>query len=388
MATERKGWSGTRETLAADYLEIGELARAVAEDVSTPWQRRRARLRAALLVLAAPFVWLLNRPVPIGRPRPRHLLSFAGVALIATGIGIVAVPLIAVHNRGVADSNALAQWNKGGSEDLVGGLPDTADLAGTATCGTDSPAESYALVSFPGLQRYGYSGVAGDGGWDLLLQRSMVHYNGSAGPGELGNDIIAFHREPHFQNIDQLGVGGIVEVKDRSCRVWHYKVTSEQVLAPDKVTQLGPTDDAELTLITCTPWFQDYDRIVWRAKLVENPTTAPSTPAPTAASVPFPVVTPAPTAAPTPTPTPKPSPTPTPKPSPTPETHPTPNQPTPPPPPTAAPIVPVTPPPSPPPYSPPPSAPPSPSPTPSPGPTPTPSPPPSPTPAPTPSPTP
>jgi len=388
MATERKGWSGARESLAEDYQEIGELARAVAEDVPARRRRMRARLRPLLAVLAAPFVWLVNRPVPVGRPRPRHLLSLAGVALIATGVGIVAVPLLAVHNRGVADNNALAQWNRGGSQDLVGGLPDTADLAGATTCGADSPAESYALVSFPTLPQYGYSGVAGDGGWDLLLQRSMVHYNGSAGPGELGNDIIGFHREPHFQNIDQLGVGGIVEVKDRSCRVWHYKVTSEQTLAPDKVTQLGPTDDAELTLVTCTPWFQDYDRLVWRAKLVENPTTAPSTPAPTAASVPFAVVTPPPTQAPTPTP--KPSPTPTAQPSPTPGTHPTPNQPTPPTTPTAAPIVPVTPPPSPPPYSPPPSPPASPTPSPSPGPTPTPSPSPTPssTPAPTPSPTP
>jgi LPXTG-site transpeptidase (sortase) family protein len=357
-----------REQLAADYEEIGELARVMAEDLRTPWQRRRARLREALLAVVTAMLaaaWRLGRRVPhprLGRPQPRHLLSLSGVVLIATGIGIVVVPLLGVQNRGRADDNALAQWRKGGSQALVGGLPDTADAAATSACGNSSPAESYAMVSFPSLQQYGYSGVAGDGGWDLLLQRSMVHYHGSAAPGEVGNDIIAFHREPHFQNVDQLHAGDPIEVQDRNCRTWHYRVTSTQVLAPDRVTQLGPTDDAELTLVTCTPWFQDYDRIVWRAVLTDKPTTTPATPAPTAASEPFPVVTPTPTPAPTPRPSPTPTPTPRPKPTPTPSPKPAPSPPSPTPAPTAVPIVPVTPPPSPTPDA-------NPSPTPSPSPT-------------------
>jgi LPXTG-site transpeptidase (sortase) family protein len=371
MATERKGWPKLRDQLAADYEEIGELARAVAEDIPTPWRRSRARLRALLGAALTPLLvvaWWISRRAPrrLGRPQPRHLLSLAGVALIATGVGIVAVPLIGVHNRGLADDNALQQWNKGGSKAMVGSLPDTADAAGAATCGSSSPAESYALVNFPSLKQYGYSGVAGDGDWNLLLSRSMVHYTGTAAPGAVGNDIIAFHREPHFQNIDQLKPGDTVEVQDRNCTVWHYRITSQQTLAPDRVTQLGQTGDAELTLITCTPWFQDYDRMVWRAVLTDTPTTTPATPAPTAASVPFPVLTPAPT----PAPTPKPSPTPTPKPSPTAKPAPTPPPPASGPPPsqgpTSPPIVPVTPPPSPTPEPPTPSPAPSPAPSPSP----------------------
>jgi LPXTG-site transpeptidase (sortase) family protein len=376
MATEGKRWPGTREQLAADYEEIGQLARAMAEDLHTPWWRRRVRLRGLLLAAVTPLLvaaWWLDRRLPhprLGRPQPRHLLSLGGVALIATGVGIVVVPLLGVHNRGAADDNALAQWNKGGSQALVGGLPDTADAAAATTCGTSSPAEEYALVSFPSLNQYGYSGVAGDGGWDLLLQRSMVHYHGSAAPGEVGNDIIAFHREPHYQSIDQLHVGDPILVQDRNCRTWHYQVTSTEVLAPDRVTQLGPTGDAELTLITCTPWFQDYDRIVWRAVLTDKPTTTPATPAPTAASVPFPVVTATPTPAPTPRPTPPPTPTPRPTPRPTPSPKPAPHTP----PPTPAPTeVPVTPSPPPPPTA-PPTATPAPSPTATPDPTPTPKP--------------
>src|SRR5712692_6302397 len=106
MATERKRWPGMRDQLAADYEEIGELARVVAQDVPTPWQRRSARLRGLLLAVATPLLvaaWWLDRRVPrprLGRPQPRHLLSLAGVLLIVSGVGIVAVPLLAVHNRG------------------------------------------------------------------------------------------------------------------------------------------------------------------------------------------------------------------------------------------------------------------------------------------------
>jgi hypothetical protein len=346
MATEGKRWPGMREQLAADYEEIGELARAMAEDLPSPWRRSGARLRGLLLAAVTPLLvaawWLDRRLLPhprLGRPQPRHLLSLGGVALIATGVGIVVVPLLGVHNRGTADDNALAQWNKGGSQALVGGLPDTADAAAATTCGTSSPAEEYALVSFPSLAQYGYSGVAGDGGWDLLLQRSMVHYHGSAAPGEVGNDIIAFHREPHYQSIDQLHVGDPILVQDRNCRTWHYQVTSTEVLAPDRVTQLGPTGDA---------------------------------------SVPFPVVT----ATPTPAPTPKPTPPPTPKPRPTPPPSPkaAPQTPPPPPAPTAVPVTPSPPPPP----TPTPSPTPAPSPTATPDPTATPKPSPSQTPSPTP----
>ena len=122
-------------------------------------------------------------------------------------------------------------------------------------------------MTFPSLARYGYSAVAGDGGWDLLLQRSMVHFRGSAAPGATGNDIIAFHREPGFEHIDLLAVGDTVEVQDRGCRLWRYTVRRRSVLAPERVDQLAATPDAELTLITCDPWFRDDNRIVWQATL-------------------------------------------------------------------------------------------------------------------------
>jgi LPXTG-site transpeptidase (sortase) family protein len=98
----------------------------------------------------------------------------------------------------------------------------------------------------------------------------MVHYHGAPDPGQAGNVIIAFHREPDYQYIDQMGVGAQITVQDRSCHVWTYQVTQVWTLNPDDVSQLNPTSGHDLTLITCTPWWTDTQRIIWRATLVQG----------------------------------------------------------------------------------------------------------------------
>jgi LPXTG-site transpeptidase (sortase) family protein len=201
-----------------------------------------------------------------------------GALLILAGIAVLLSPIFGAVTRGHADDQALREWNRGGSAALAGAPhpPDAVPGSSTATptpapaCRPNAaPADDYALVSFPSLAQYGYSGVAANGDWNSLRQRSMVHYTTSPAPGAAGNVIVAFHREPHYEHIDQLAVGDSITVQDRACTTWTYRITERSTLAPDKVTQLSPTDGHDLTLVTCTPWWRDYDRIVWRATLVQ-----------------------------------------------------------------------------------------------------------------------
>ncbi|HXA29187.1 MAG TPA: class E sortase [Candidatus Angelobacter sp.] len=206
-----------------------------------------------------------------------------GAGLIGAGIAVLAVPLIGTWVRGNADDQALRDWNSGGSAALAGApnAPDAVPGSSTATSPSPgagvaapackpgaAPATDYALVTFPSLAQYGYSGVAGNGDWNMLHQRSMVHYTTSAAPGQQGNVIVAFHREPHYEHIDQLNVGDVVTVQDRSCTVFTYRITQRWTESPGNVSQLVATSGHDLTLITCTPWWRDYNRIVWRATLV------------------------------------------------------------------------------------------------------------------------
>ena len=207
----------------------------------------------------------------VNRSRLRVVLMALGLAAILTGVGLVTLPLLGVWQRGHADQTALSSWQKGGSN-LLAGPPATSTAAPRqVSCGSGSPAD-YALVTFGAPAAEHYGGVATDGTWDSLHNRSMVHYTGTPAPGQQGNSIIAFHREPDYEHIDQLNVGDTVSVQDRTCHTFVYKVTGRWTLNPSSVSQLTPTTGHDLTLITCTPFWVDSQRIVWRATLVA-PTT-------------------------------------------------------------------------------------------------------------------
>ena len=202
-------------------------------------------------------------------------MMLVGGGLVVAGLVVIAIPIITTLVRGAADDQALKDWRSGGAAALAGAPHDPDAVPGASTaasCKPDTaPADDYALVTFAGsVAQYGYAGVAGNGDWNSLHDRSMVHYKTSPAPGQKGNVIIAFHREPHYEHIDQMKVGDQVTVQDRSCTTVTYRITSRTTLDPNKVTQLVNTPDAyNLTLITCTPWWQDYNRIVWRAALVQ-----------------------------------------------------------------------------------------------------------------------
>ncbi len=207
------------------------------------------------------------------------VLLALGVAAIIAGGALIAGPLIGVFQRGAADSTALNHWKGGATKPAV--VPAPVATRAPA-CGTSS-ATDYALVNFGAPAQYHYAAVAGNGTWALLNSRSMVHYAGTPNPGQRGNVIIAFHREPDFQYITGLNVGDTIAIENRACQTFVYKVTQRWDLAPAKVTQLVPTSGHELTMITCDPWWQDYNRLVWRAELISAP--APSSSGSTGGSV-------------------------------------------------------------------------------------------------------
>jgi LPXTG-site transpeptidase (sortase) family protein len=96
----------------------------------------------------------------------------------------------------------------------------------------------------------------------------MVHHQASSAPGERGNAVFAFHREPAYEHMDELQVDDTVSVQDRNCHVFVYRITRRLEVKPDHVDELTPTTGHDLTLITCTPWYRDYNRLIWRATLV------------------------------------------------------------------------------------------------------------------------
>jgi LPXTG-site transpeptidase (sortase) family protein len=84
----------------------------------------------------------------------------------------------------------------------------------------------------------------------LLL--GPAHLEGTAAPGARGNMVVAGHRDTFFRHIYRLHYGDDVYVLKRA-RQFHYVVVRKRVVEPTDLSVLAPTEDRELTLITCYP---------------------------------------------------------------------------------------------------------------------------------------
>lgn len=128
------------------------------------------------------------------------------------------------------------------------------------------------------------------------LQSGVVHYAGTALPGEAGNNVIFGHSsndwwEPGnfkfvFVLLDKLVVGDTLTMNYQS-QQYLYQVTSTEVVEPTNVGVLAATADPTLTLITCTPPGTSWKRLVIHAKQI-SPSTGrkPQTAATTAPKAP------------------------------------------------------------------------------------------------------
>jgi LPXTG-site transpeptidase (sortase) family protein len=92
---------------------------------------------------------------------------------------------------------------------------------------------------------------------------------GSALPGQVGNEAITGHDDTDgsvFRRLGDLHAGDEVRVY-AGAQVYRYRVLALRVVPPPRTDVIRPTRGATLTLITCTPYLVDTDRLVVRAEL-------------------------------------------------------------------------------------------------------------------------
>lgn len=106
---------------------------------------------------------------------------------------------------------------------------------------------------------------------DDVLQYYLGHFEGSAMPGEKGNFAVAGHRvsdySEAFVNLYKTEIGDKILVKVNK-KEYVYEITENFIVAPDKVDVLDNTDDATITLVTCTVGAKE--RVIVKGKLVEE----------------------------------------------------------------------------------------------------------------------
>jgi sortase A len=88
-------------------------------------------------------------------------------------------------------------------------------------------------------------------------------------PGEVGNVVVAGHRTSHdapFRDLDQLVAGDVVEFTTAAGLI-EYTVTGTQIVDPDAIWIVDPTDTPTATLFACHPPGSTRQRIVVNLEL-------------------------------------------------------------------------------------------------------------------------
>jgi LPXTG-site transpeptidase (sortase) family protein len=101
------------------------------------------------------------------------------------------------------------------------------------------------------------------------------HYPDSAMPGQIGNFSVAGHRTVAiFWSLDEVHSGDAIVVETQ--KSWFvYRVTKQEIVKPTAVEVVAPVPDqpgvrptdAMLTLTTCNPKWDNYQRLIIHAKL-------------------------------------------------------------------------------------------------------------------------
>lgn len=104
------------------------------------------------------------------------------------------------------------------------------------------------------------------------IDHGPSHWPGTAFPGEVGNTVFAGHRTTHskpFRNIDKLVPGDLVIFHIQGIKAT-YSVTGSEVVYPEDVWIVNPTETATGTLFACHPPGSAKQRYVVRLALVET----------------------------------------------------------------------------------------------------------------------
>lgn len=104
------------------------------------------------------------------------------------------------------------------------------------------------------------------------------HYPGTAMPGQLGNFSIAGHREPGmFWDLDRVQTGDDLIVETRT-NWFVYQVFRSHVVTPHSVEVVAPVPNdpgaaptqKDMTLTTCNPKWDNYQRLVVHANMITS----------------------------------------------------------------------------------------------------------------------
>jgi sortase A len=219
--------------------------------------------------LTRPTVW----------SRIRAAIRVGGELMITFGLVVLLFAAYEVWGVGVVQggkqddlAGALEQqWaNEPGDDPTVG---PTAGAGGTG--GLGSKIQGIAKLYIPALDQ---QWVVVEGVTQADIRYAPGHYPDTALPGQIGNFSVAGHRNrATFWRLDELHAGDAIVVEDRDN--WYvYRVVQTRIVKPTQVEVVAPVPmlpgskptKAMLTLTTCNPKFDNYQRLIVHGELTRT----------------------------------------------------------------------------------------------------------------------
>ncbi|RKD23189.1 hypothetical protein BEP19_13310 [Ammoniphilus oxalaticus] len=88
---------------------------------------------------------------------------------------------------------------------------------------------------------------------DDALQKGVGHDPFTPLPGELGNTVLAGHRDGVFRKLGNLQHGDEIIIETGSS-TFHYQIVNYKIVDKDDIHAVQPSEERKLTLITCYPF--------------------------------------------------------------------------------------------------------------------------------------
>ncbi len=103
------------------------------------------------------------------------------------------------------------------------------------------------------IPRLGVAAIVQEGADERTLARAVGLVPGSAHPGQLGNMVLAGHRDTFFRPLRKIKVNDRIRMIVPP-HTYEYRVQSMRVVAPEETNVLDSNGVEELTLVTCYPF--------------------------------------------------------------------------------------------------------------------------------------
>jgi sortase A len=231
----------------------------------------RAALLATVSTITAGLIWLIGSPLLGQHDSNQGMSAGLGRAAASPRPRATATRLPASHaalpGEAVRNKRHPPQGRAGGTQPRSGAAPR--DAVGQPAHPSVAKGVTIAIprigVHVPVVDR----GVDAQGNLPIANGLVVTHYTFSGGVGAVGNYVAYGHDDIQgsvFQHLDALRVGDPIEMVSGDRR-YLYRVTASRIVAPTDVQVLQSTPTATITLITCTPYMVDTQRIVVNASL-------------------------------------------------------------------------------------------------------------------------